>query len=302
MYDIPILLIIFNRLETTKQVFSQISKVKPKQLFIAADGPRISKNGESEICEETRNWVKSNINWDCEVKTLFREQNLGCGLAVSGAINWFFDNVDMGIVLEDDCMPSNSFFQYCKENLFRYKNNESVMHIAGYNPLNKIKSKYSYTFTNIQHCWGWASWKRAWKKYKFNIILDKNIYLNSYFNNKHVNEYWSRVFKEIESHLIDTWDYQWTYCILLNQGLCLLPTQNLISNIGFASGTHFNDPNRNIAARYEIESIAHPKKIEINKKIVNAINFIEYGIDIRFSSKIRKIIKRIKKRVKGVLT
>ena len=110
----PVLFVIFNRPDTTQKVFNAIRQAKPKQLFVAADGPREGKEGEKEKCEQVREIIEQ-IDWDCEVKTLFRDKNLGCKIAVSSAIDWFFENVEEGIILEDDCLPSQSFFWYCQE-------------------------------------------------------------------------------------------------------------------------------------------------------------------------------------------
>ena len=130
--DTPVLLLIFNRPRTTKQVFEAVREAKPRSLHIAADGPRSHRQGESDLCEETRALVRS-PDWDCTVQTLFRDHNLGCRKAVSQAISWFFENVDEGIILEDDCVPDASFFPYCSQLLARYRDDERVSMIAGSN-------------------------------------------------------------------------------------------------------------------------------------------------------------------------
>ena len=133
MFNTPILFLIFNRPQTTLLVFEQIKKVQPKWLFIAADGPHIEKPGEEELCNETREIVLKGIDWDCEVKTLFRSENVGCMKGPSEAINWFFGNVEQGIILEDDCLPDSSFFTYCEQLLEEYKYNEKIITIGGTN-------------------------------------------------------------------------------------------------------------------------------------------------------------------------
>ena len=107
-----VLFLVFNRLDTTKQVFEAIREAKPPRLYIAADGARETKAGEAEKVTAVRDFILKNIDWECDIKTLFREENLGCKYAVSGAIDWFFDNEEMGIILEDDCLPSQSFFGF----------------------------------------------------------------------------------------------------------------------------------------------------------------------------------------------
>ena len=115
--DVPVLFLIFNRPDTTKQVFDAIRKARPKRLYVAADAPRVEKEGEAALCQQTRAIIKQ-VDWDCEVQTLFREENLGCQKAISSAIDWFFEHEEMGIILEDDCLPSPSLFSFCSDNSF----------------------------------------------------------------------------------------------------------------------------------------------------------------------------------------
>jgi hypothetical protein len=224
--------------------------------------------------------VLDNIDWDCEVKTLFRTKNLGCGKAVSGAITWFFEQVEQGIILEDDTLPSVSFFVYCAELLERYKDDERIYHIAGWNPLmnTTLLSRDSYYFARIMHCWGWASWRRAWRQYSFDLqgladfIAAKKI--NKIFRGR-VRTYWLNIFRQMEKHEIDTWDYQWTYTIFKNDGICLNPAKNLISNIGWgdnATHTISRDSVFGNYKTYEINDIKHPKKIKINNLVIMRIN------------------------------
>jgi hypothetical protein len=305
MFNTPILFLIFNRLDTTKQVFAAIRQIQPARLFVAADGPRQTLAGETEKCQTVRKYVLDNIDWDCEVKTLFRNENLGCGKSVSDAITWFFVQVEQGIILEDDCVPSMSFFLYCEELLKKYVDNDFVYHIAGYNPLGHIRSAYSYYFARIQHCWGWATWRRAWNKYRYDINgLDdfiKGKKINYIFNRKCDREYWLDIFKKMHKHEIDTWDYQWTYAIIENNGICINPSDNLISNIGFGvDATHTADINsaHNNQPRYDILIIKHPECIKINNRTIVKINKICFGIEdwlkriFRYNK--RKCIKLLK--------
>lgn len=165
-FKIPILLLVYNRLSETQQVFQMIKKVKPRKLYIGADGPRVDVEGEAEEVEKILSFLKTNVDWDCELKILTRETNLGCKIAVSGAIDWFFENEEMGIILEDDCLPSISFFFFCEELLKHYAANEKVMFISGTN-LNEEGYQYkeSYHFSIYNHVWGWATWRRVWEKY-----------------------------------------------------------------------------------------------------------------------------------------
>lgn len=236
----PILFLIFNRPKTTQRVFDQIRFYKPEKLFIAADGPRSSKQGEAELCRQTREIVNQ-IDWPCQVKTLFRDQNLGCKIAVSSAITWFFEHVESGIILEDDCLPNPSFFDYCNDLLNKYKDNSKIMLISGDNFQDGIKrGTGDYYFSKYPHIWGWATWKRAWSKYDVSISQWPTIKKNDkLFSNIFEKNYWSQIFDMVFKNQINTWDYQWLFTIWVNNGLSICPNVNLVSNIGFgADSTH----------------------------------------------------------------
>ena len=301
-FDVPILFLIFNRLDTSKLILESIRKVRPLKLYVACDGSRGDREGEREKVEAVREYVLKSIDWDCEVKTLFRKENLGCGKAVSGAITWFFENEEKGIILEDDCLPSASFFTYCKELLWKYKNEPKIFHIAGNNPLTCTKTKYSYYFARIEHCWGWATWRRAWEKYTLDIndlddfISQKKI--SKIFTRNIDKDYWVKIFREVEKHEIDSWAYSWTYAIFNNDGICINPAKNLITNIGFgAEATHTIDCNSvfHNQQRFEIEEIIHHEKIVINKRIINQINKVAFNLYL--FSFLKKRIKRILKSI-----
>ena len=163
----PVLFIIFNRPEETKLAFKQIRQVKPQKLYISGDGPRSNNPNDQTKITATRDYVLNNINWECEVKTLIRDTNLGCREGVASALDWFFENEEAGIVIEDDIIVSNDFFIYAQELLERYKNNPQIMCITADNFQNgKTYNNDSYYYSQIPHYWGWASWKRAWEKYR----------------------------------------------------------------------------------------------------------------------------------------
>lgn len=269
-----ILFIIFNRPETTKKVFETLRRYKPIELFIAADGPRENKPGEKERCEEARK-ITEKIDWPCKVKRLYRKKNLGCRYAVSGAITWFFKNVEEGIILEDDCLPNSSFFTYCEQMLRLYRNDKKVMCISGDNFLPKEKQKSNgYFFSKYVHIWGWASWRRAWKNYDVEINdwpeIRKGNRLNIYFDNYLEKLHWTILFNAAHDGKIDTWDYQLVYHIWKNSGLSLVPNINLISNIGFAKDAlHTKDTNSissNLATgKIKIKST----KIPVKRSMIN---------------------------------
>lgn len=268
-FDTPILFLIFNRPDLTEKVFGQIRKIRPKQLFIGADGPRKDKPGEDEKCQATRQLVLDMIDWDCEVKTLFREENLGCGLAVSQAITWFFEHVEMGIILEDDCYPDLSFFRFCSEILKYHKNNSKVMHIGGTNwQLDKKRGYGSYYFSNFAHVWGWASWRDRWLKYDHNIQYKIN--LATKFTNKTELAFWQNSLKALLENKVDSWAYRWKYSIWYNEGVCIIPEKNLVKNLGFGSNSTHTSSKTNHYDSIKLEKcstkIIHVDEFQISKK------------------------------------
>jgi len=238
----PVLFLIFNRPDTTQRVFDEIRKAKPKELFIAADGPRENNLTDERLCHEARNIV-SQVDWDCNVHTLFREKNLGCKFAISSAIDWFFSEVEEGIILEDDCVPDQSFFQFCQELLEYYQSDERIMTISGDNfQFGRRRTNYSYYFLVITYM-GWATWKRAWKYYDLDMKLwpeiQKDEWLFDILSDKHALKYWEKIFNETFYSQINTWDYQWTFACWVQSGLSITPNVNLVKNIGFGEkSTH----------------------------------------------------------------
>ena len=241
-----VLFLVFNRPDTTAQVFEAIRQAKPPRLYVAADGPRQGRAGEADLVAKVRE-IATAVNWHCEVKTLFREENLGCKYAVSGAITWFFEQEEQGIILEDDCLPSQSFFWFCEKLLELYKDDMRVGQISGFNLLGTfISGKDSYHFSNFGSIWGWASWRRAWIYYDLNMstfpLVEKRESLKASIIKN--SEYKKRMkdFKATFDGKIDTWDFQWIYARLVNRFLIVIPKISLVQNIGFGDGaTHTVD-------------------------------------------------------------
>lgn len=241
-FDIPILLIVFNRVEETVRVLDSIRKLKPNMLFVSADGPREGNVKDLANCDKVRRLISESVDWECDLKTNYFEANQGCGLAVSGAISWFFDQVEMGIILEDDCLPSDPFFDFCKYALEYYRDNNSVYHIHGTYYLNQ-KEDFDYFFTKHPFIWGWATWARAWKKYNYEIEDSdtdiKRVIFKNLMSAKQC-EIWAKKLVGLKNvHKSFTWDYQWIYTIWRNNGIAISPTKNYVSNIGFGeNATH----------------------------------------------------------------
>jgi hypothetical protein len=266
MFNTPILYLIFNRTDLTEITFSSICKIKPKKLFIAADGPRFGNVNDEINCKLVREYVLSKIDWDCEVNTLFREKNLGCGIAVSSAISWFFTNVEAGIILEDDCLPNESFFYFCENLLLKYNDDLRINHISGFNfQLGYRHKKIDYFFSNYTIIWGWATWKRSWVNYDFNMIDFEFFYI--YFKNKNLISH--SLFLDVKNKIIDTWDIQWQYINLKNKNISIQPNISLVRNIGFSkNATHTYDKEPyflKITEYGELKNnLNHPSIIKIN--------------------------------------
>ena len=264
-HQIPVLFLIFNRPDKTQQVFGEIRKARPQQLFIAADGPRPHVPGEAEKCQKTRQ-ITEQIDWDCEVNTLFREHNLGCGKAVSSAISWFFEHVEEGIILEDDCVPHPSFFYFCQEMLNRYRDDTRVMHVSGSNfQFGQKRGDGSYYFSRVVNVWGWATWRRAWQLYDFDVksypkLLEESV-LKDVFCSTNLIRLYTRTFGNVYHCIWDNWDQQWIYALYTNNALSVVPNKNLIANIGFgsdASAEYYKDDRFINMPTEKVTTVRHP--------------------------------------------
>jgi hypothetical protein len=280
-----VLLILFNRPESTQKVFNSIKEARPPRLYISADGPRQDRANESKLCNEVRK-IATDVDWPCEVRTNFQTSNLGCKKGVSSAINWFFENELEGIILEDDVVPVISFFKYCDQMLDKYRNTNKVMMISGSNLVaNEYSSEDSYLFSRYVHIWGWATWRRAWNEYDVSMkewknttqLQSKRCVSSEFTGNE---EFWYSIFDLVADNKIDTWDYQWVYACWKNGGVSINPNVNLINNIGFdtnATHTNFVKPAfvSNNPARELSFPLLHPKIVsedlvynQKNEKIV----------------------------------
>lgn len=310
-----VLLLTFNRLDTTTEVFQSIRKAKIPRLYIWSDGPRSEVNQEDVKVRKVRDYLISNIDWPCEVKTRFNETNLGCKKATTSSIDWFFENEEMGIILEDDCLPSQSFFWYCEEVLERFKNDHRVMQIAGMTYVEKPNNAqdYSYHFCKVGGIWGWASWRRAWELYEnemesFSKAKEENLFDNLFINQNERKKYMLDLF---EKHYgtSATWDFQWSYTKIVNNSINIMPSKNLIVNIGHGHDQATNtDSANNRYSNMKLKELSfplkHPKFVAIdvsfdylNYKYVTYRNFkhsIYYYIDSKFPKWISIPLKKIK--------
>lgn len=233
--------LVFNRPDTTAQVFAAIRQAAPETLLVVADGPRPGRSGEAEACAQVRTIVEQ-IDWPCRVLRNYADVNMGCKGRVSSGLDWVFSEVEEAIILEDDCLPDPSFFPFCEKMLDYYRHDERVMMIGGMNYLlDRSGGDASYFFTRYYAIWGWASWRRAWQKYDIAMkewpLFRKDKQLREYYADAYMRRHLTRVFDDSFSGRIDTWDNQWFYTCLFNNGLSIVPRVNLITNIGVV-GAH----------------------------------------------------------------
>ena len=291
-----VLLIVLNRPDKTKKILDSILNSDTKRLYIASDGPRINNESDNILCKEVGDLINNLIkSKTIQIKTLIRTENLGCKVAVSSAIDWFFEKEQEGIILEDDTLPTPTFYKFCGEMLIKYRNDSRIGVVCGSNLISDhYKCENSYFFSKYNPIWGWATWKRAWECYDVNMTswnFNKN--LNFLPNTNYKLFYWNDIFNKAHNNLIDTWDYQWTYACWKNNLLSIIPQHNLIKNIGFDNtATHTNHaiPNyvKNNPEKDLLFPLIHPIELNYNPKIDNITEYHVYNLT--FFNYLKKIL------------
>ena len=265
----PVLLVVFRRADLTKTILDTLAKVQPPRLYLAADAARPQKPGEAEKCAAVRALL-ADIPWPCEVFRDYAETNLGAKERVASAITWFFEHETDGIILEDDCHPADSFFPFCEELLDRYRDDPRVMVISGDRGLKEDAAmENSYYFSKYMLTWGWATWRRAWQHYD-ETLPEWPVFQGEPLRKKCLNDaehrYWKTRLERVMNGQLDAWDFRWTICCWMQNGLSIIPARNLIQNVGFgADATHTTD---NLLGNFSYEMSAltfplkHPKTVE----------------------------------------
>jgi hypothetical protein len=258
----PVLVLAFNRPDNTRAVLDAIRPARPQRLFLAVDGPRADRPGEREQVLAVQRLAEA-VDWPCEVDTLFRAANLGCKVAVSDAITWFFDQVDAGIILEDDCIAHPSFFAFAAELLAYYHDDTRVCMISGDNfQFGRRRTPHSYYFSRYTHIWGWASWRRAWRWYDHGMSLWPQLrdggWLMDMLQDRVATAYWTGIFEATWAEQNSSWAYRWTYSAWVNSALTVLPSVNLVSNIGFGGEATHTRNRRNRFAALPLAAMAFP--------------------------------------------
>lgn len=267
MLDVPVAFVIFNRPELTRVSFESIRSARPQRLFLISDGPRRDREGEAERVREARR-IAEDVSWDCDVVRIYADENLGCGRRISSGISAALRHVDRLIVLEDDCVAHASFFGYCRELLRVYEPDSRVMAISGDN-FQPAERRYeaSYWFSKFPHCWGWATWRRAWQH--FDLAMERwpswrdSGGLERCCDCPRETAYWSKLFDRVRAGRIDTWDYPWLFACWSAGGLTALPRVNLVSNIGFGPDATHTDKSSPLAAlpTADLGPIVHPSEV-----------------------------------------
>ena len=296
----PILLLTFNRLDVTIRVLNAIKKAAPSRLYVASDGPRNPE--ETIVVDQIRAKVTSSVDWPCNLKTLFREKNLGCRNAVNSAITWFFQNEERGIILEDDCLPNPTFFSFCEELLKKYADSDDIWTISGDNFHREESSKeYSYYFSKYFHSWGWASWQRAWQDYRANVEANLLNVTQSNLESLSDNDpdfvaYWLSILKKCQMNQIDSWAYPFLFESFRRSKNHIHPTGNLIDNIGFGSdATHTTGQSPN----YAVEAMQFPLKHPPSTKRDSNADKLTERIHFKIGVKKKKRKKRYKQLIRS---
>jgi hypothetical protein len=260
----PVAFLIFNRPDTTARVFEAIRQAKPPKLLVVADGPRPDRPDDVEKCKAARAIIDK-VDWDCAVLKNYSEVNLGCGKRPATGITWVFEQVEEAIIFEDDCLPHPTFFRFCEELLNYYRHDERIMVISGNNfQFGRSRTNYSYYFSRYNHIWGWASWRRAWKYFDYDLKLWPKIknenWLTSILEDKTAVKYWTKNFQRTYEGEPTVWDYRWTFACWIQNGLTILPSVNLVSNIGFGEGATHTSSSKSKVANLPVEEMIFPLK------------------------------------------
>ena len=297
----PVVFLVFKRPKLTAQVFARIREARPPRLFIVADGPRWDHPGEAEKCRQVRTLIEQGVDWPCEVVRDYAETNMGCARRVSSGITRVFEQVEEAIVLEDDCLPESTFFQFCAELLERYRSDERIAQIAGcsFRPVPPAGGE-SYFFSRYPHCWGWATWQRAWRHYdhamKAWAVPEQQLKLLGGLEQPAERKYWRHAFSGVMSGKIDSWAYRWTLVCWAQGWLSIVASHNLVSNIGFgaeATHTRFGDVTAAIPARPMSFPLRHPAHAVRDKEADAATGrlcFHRRGLFQRIQERLRNLI------------
>lgn len=302
----PVVFIIFNRFKEAEKVFEQIAIAKPQKLFVISDGPRSSKPGELDQVNKVRALI-DRIDWPCEIYKNFADQNLGCRDRIATGLDWVFDQVESAIILEDDCLPDQTFFRFCQEMLEKYKGAFGVSHITGSNIIGKKSNSESYLFSNYTQIWGWATWSRVWSKYdvgvKFWPSFKKTHQFSRLAGSGNAKRYWIHSVNEVYKGKIDTWDFQFSMLNWINNQVTVVPNKNLISNIGFGiNATHTQIENHDLSKLETTQMIfplTHPSTMSVDNDYDYELSHKFFNMSLK-NAVLSYIFHRLPSRFRGI--
>jgi hypothetical protein len=300
-FNTPVVMVVFNRPQTTRKVFKKIAELRPTKLLVIADGPRLDRPGENAVCAEVRS-IFEGVDWPCEVLKNWADGNLGCQERVVSGLNWVFSLVEEAIILEDDCLPDLSFFHFCEELLAKYRGDTRIAAISGTNFLTKyFESNDSYYFSRFGTNWGWATWRWAWERYDRHLSSwpdnRRNGVMSEIFARPRMAKFWSRLFDRLHDGTgPNTWDFQWLYTGLINNAVTVVPRVNLVTNIGFGSdATHTSEIDRRLVVPSQTMNfpLTHPKALVPMSSIDRRLHDL-YSMPLN-----RRIVRKLMRMVKG---
>jgi hypothetical protein len=271
---IPILFVLFNRPEVVRESMAPIRRYRPARLYLAADGPRPGRAGEAELCARARAEALEAVDWECDVRTLFRNQNVGCGRGVSEAITWMLESEEYGAIVEDDCIVSPDFYRLCEDVLPRYRNDERVAEVSAFNPHGLGSAKESYFFNSYPAGCGWATWRRAWQHIDVEMKSWRAQRLRLFLRFNPLEaliHLWNgqRLYRSMKSNL-KIWDFQWLLYVALERRLCILSCANLTQNIGMGNNatntSTIYKPWENVRIGALPLPLQHPSCVALNRR------------------------------------
>ncbi len=302
MSDEPLLLIAFNRPDQFAQLLGRLRDTEPSRVYVAVDGPRAGHPTDAERVRQTRDLVGT-IDWPCEVATLFRESNLGCGVGVSSAVTWFLEHEERGIILEDDILPQPTFFDFCSELLDRYEDDDRVMAISGCNfvPPEHQGTPGAYRFSRVPHIWGWATWRRAWGLHDLDIsdwherMTTRQLW-NAAGRSPAGFVFWRTMFDLMARNGIDTWDMQLVFISMEHEMLTATSNVNLVDNVGWGSeATHTGDRPGYLRPSQDIALPTQPVAVQVDERADAWSRRVVFGATT--TGLMRQTIRYVRKRL-----
>ena len=301
----PVAIILYRRPRLVGELLNILQAHRPERVWLIADGPKQESRGEAGLCLEARREAERGITWDCKVRKIYAETNLGLRRNVEQGLDALFAEESEAIILEEDCHPTPDFFPFCEAMLERYRNEPKVAGVSGNCFLPKTAAPSAdYFFSRYLHIWGWATWARAWNAYDREKWSWPARGYREFFPhaNRTEENYWNRIFARVSSGEINTWDYPWA-CWFWRQGwVSITPAQNLVNNRGFgAEATHTKDRSVDVGIDREGPLPApyrSPKRLEVDPDLDQLVFTRHY---LKMEGKLSfwpRLLRSLKKRLK----